>query len=100
MYLIITARRLKPGSYDDFRRDWEPDVWPERIRSARLARNTDDPDEVVAYAVFDGTLDDLDALRDDPAFLRTEEARMRRIAQHEQAVLVNSIYEIVEEIEP
>ena len=90
MLCILTVRRLKPGSYDDFRTAWQPDNWPAPIGEAVIMRNVEYPDEVVSYAYFDGTIEDLDALRDDPEFLRGEEARLHRISEYEAEVLTNA----------
>ena len=41
MHAFLTARRLKPGSYDDWRKAWEPDEWPEGSKRAYILRNVD-----------------------------------------------------------
>jgi hypothetical protein len=28
MLCAVTIRSIKPGSFDDFRREWEPKPWP------------------------------------------------------------------------
>lgn len=100
MLCALTVRRLKPGTYDDFRTAWQPDPWPPFLSAARLARNQDDPDEVAAFGFLDLSLDELDALRDDPEFLMNEARRMERIATYEERVVLNAIYEVVEDVRP
>ena len=51
---VLTARTLKPGSYDDWRAAWEPAEWPEGV-SAYILRKAGNPDEVIAFGFFDGT---------------------------------------------
>ena len=100
MLCALTVRRLKPGTYEEFRAAWEPDPWPDFLRSAYLVRNQDDENEVAAFGFLDLTPDSLDALRDDPAFLMGEAKRMERIAAFEESVVLNAIYEVAEEVAP
>ena len=71
MHAFLTVRRVKAGSYEDWRRAWEPDQWPEGARKAYILRNVDDPDEVIAFGFFDS---DVDSLRDDPALRESQRA--------------------------
>lgn len=100
MLCALTVRRLKPGTYEDFRKAWQPDPWPPFLARAYLMRNQDDPDEVAAFGFIALDEDELDRLRDDPEFLRSEMGRMERIAQFEDAVLLNAVYEVTEEVQP
>ena len=100
MLVALTVRCLKPGTYEQFRAAWEPDPWPDFLRSAYLVRNQDDENEVAAFGFLDLTPDALDALRDDPEFLRGEAGRMERIAAFEESVILNAIYEVAEEVKP
>ena len=100
MLCALTVRRLKPGTYEEFRAAWEPDPWPDFLRGAYLVRNQDDENEVAAFGFLDLTPDSLDALRDDPEFLTREAKRMERIAAFEESVVLNAIYEVAEEVAP
>ncbi len=100
MLCALTVRRIRPESYDAFRAAWQPDPWPEFLTSAQLMRNQDDPDEVAALGFLDLSVDDLDALRDDPEFLANEARRVERISEFEESVVLNAIYEIAEEVRP
>ena len=47
---------------------------------------------------LDVTADELDAMRDQEEILEGEAARLERIAPFEEQVLVNGIFELVEEV--
>jgi hypothetical protein len=100
MLCALTVRRLRPGVYEEFRSAWQPDPWPSFLARAYLMRNQDDPDEVAAVGFLDLSLDELDAVRDDTEFLATEARRIERIAPYEERVVLNSIYEVAEEVLP
>lgn len=89
---VLTARRLKPGSYDEWRAAWEPAEWPEGV-TAYILRKSGDPDEVVAFGFFDGTREELEALRPDPA---AEEARSAAMAPFIDNQFADGVYEVVE----
>ena len=67
MLVFFSARRLKPGSFDQFRRAWQPgegqDDLPDGAVAIYHARNRKDPDEVISFGIFD--LDDPAAVRGD-----------------------------------
>jgi hypothetical protein len=100
MYCLLTVRQIKPGSYDDFRKAWEPSRYPAPFVKAYLLRNQEDPDEVTSFGFFDATADEVEALRDDEEFMRLEVDRMQRISEFEVAVKVNGLYEVAEEVVP
>ena len=98
MLCVLTVRRLKPGSYEDFRKAWQPDHWLPFASGVRIMRSPDDPDEVAAFGFVDMTVDELEKLRDEPEFLASETARIERINAYEEAIVLNTIYEVVEEV--
>ena len=97
MLCFLSARRLRPGSYDDFRRAWEPERWPSEAIRAYHLRDKDDENVVVSFGLYDGSLDDLDHIRsghgDDPG-------RLQRIGEHVEETLVEGVFEVVEEVDP
>ena len=97
MQAFLTVRRLKPGTYDEWRRAWEPDEWPEGAQRAYILRNVDDPDEVIAFGFFDG---DLEAMRGDPDFRDRQRARFERMAPHVESTGADGLYDVVEEVAP
>ena len=100
MMCMITVRQLKPGSYEDFRAAWQPDPWPPQLSHVEVMRNDENPDEVITIGYVDATPDELEAMRDDPQVLAAEALRLERIAPFEERVLVNSIFELVEDVRP
>ncbi|HXF97149.1 MAG TPA: hypothetical protein VNJ46_00880 [Gaiellaceae bacterium] len=96
MHALLTVRRLKPGTYEDWRRAWEPDEWPEGAIRAYILRNVDDPDEVVAFGFFEGAA----ALREDPAVRESQRARFERMAPYVASTGADGLYEVVEEVLP
>lgn len=89
---VLTARKLKPGSYDDWRAAWKPAEWPEGV-TAYILRKVSDPDEVIAFGFFDGTREELEALRPEGA---SEDARQARMAAHVESQFADGVYEVVE----
>jgi hypothetical protein len=100
MICTLTARRLTPGSHDAFRDAWDPStVAADALRGwTRIyhARDVTDPDVVISFGMFDGTLDELRA-----AQRRLGRAdQVDRVTPHVQAVLLDGSYEVVEELAP
>jgi hypothetical protein len=100
MLCLLTVRRLKPGKQEEFRRSWAPERWHERLVRAYHVRNQDDPNEVITVAFFEGTPEEIDAMRDEPEWMAGEDRRLRRIAALEESVRMSGVYEVVEEIVP
>lgn len=97
MYAALTVRKLKPGSYDDWRKAWQPDEWPEGAQRAYILRNLEDPDEIIAFGFFEG---DISAMRDDPSLRDQQTTRLERMAPHVESTGADGIYEVVEEVAP
>jgi hypothetical protein len=100
MMCLVTVRQIKPGTYDDFRRAWQPDPWPDPLSRVEILRNNDDGDQVITIGYVDCSPEELEEMRDDPAILEGEARRLERIAPFEVRVLVNSIFELVEDVRP
>ena len=98
MMCAVTVRQLKPGTYEEFRKVWEPDPWLPLLRNALVMRNEDNPDQILTIGFFDAGPDQLEAVRDDPAVMTNEDKRLRRIAEFEERVVLNGIFELVEEV--
>jgi hypothetical protein len=95
---LVTVRQIKPGTYEEFRKAWQPDPWPPQLVRAEIMRNDDNPDEIVTIGWVDATPDELETMRDSPEILEGEARRLERMAPYEDALLVNSIFEVVEEV--
>jgi hypothetical protein len=59
-------------------------------------RDVSDPDGVISFGLFDGTLEDL---REAQQRLRRGE-QVNRISQHVEAVLLDGAYDVIEELVP
>ena len=89
---VLTGRRLKPGSYDEWRTAWQPEEMPPGVK-AYILRKVGDPDEVIAFGFFDGTMEELEGLRPSSD---TEVARQARMAPHVESRFADGVYEVVE----
>jgi hypothetical protein len=99
VYVALTVRKLKPGSYDDWWKAWDSgeDEWPEGAQSAYIVRSLKDPDEVIAFGFFDG---DLQAVMNDPSFREAEQKRQEAMAPYIESVGADGLYEVIDEIKP
>ena len=101
MLVFFSARRLKPGSFDQFRRAWQPgegqDDLPEGAVAIYHARNRKDPDEVISFGIFDVGRDSIDAIRGEA---ESEAKRREEMDKHVHDIPLEGIYEVVEEIRP
>jgi|SRR6476659_2369059 hypothetical protein len=99
MLVFFSGRRLKPGSYDQFRRAWMPEgeELPQETVAIYHARNVKDPDEVISFGIFDGSPEAVSAVRGDEA---AELKRQDAMAAFVENVPLEGVYEVVEEIKP
>ena len=74
--------------------------WHERMVRAYHLRSEDDPTQVITLGFFEGTEEELDAMRDTPEWMSGEERRLRRIAPLEESILLSGVWDVVEEIQP
>ena len=99
MIVMFSARRLKPGAWEQFRRAWGGSgEQPPGLQRAYHARNIRDEDEIVSLGVFDMTLEDYRRWHAD-----NESAELRRVEQLSQFVAneyVAGAYEVVDTVEP
>jgi hypothetical protein len=100
MMCAVTIRSLRPGSFEQFREDWEPRPWPPELTRVVISRNDQDANQVLTASFIDVSIEQLDALRDDPALLGAEESRLARIAEYEEALIFKGLFEIVEDLSP
>ena len=95
MICTLTARRLAPGSYETFRAAWDPDADAlDRWTHIYHARDVADPDVVISFGLFDGSLDDLRG----PRAHLGRQSQVDRIKPHVREVLLDGAYEVVEEL--
>jgi heme-degrading monooxygenase HmoA len=98
MIVMLTARRLKPGAWEQFRQAWDPgDEAPPGFQRAYHARNIRDEDEVISFGLFDMTSEQYREWRE-----RADAQEMRRVdemsayVQHEY---VSGVYEVIDVLE-
>jgi hypothetical protein len=98
MICTLTARRLKPGAYDAFRAAWDPGdaaaAVIERWHPIYHVRDVSDPDVVISFGFFNGSLEEL-------AEVQAQAGRgdqVARIAQSVEEVLLDGAYEVVEKL--
>src|SRR5688500_11267541 len=98
MICTLTARRLKPGSYDDFRAAWvgSDEEQPEiagKWNPVYMTRDVNDENVVVAFGFFNGSLDELRKAQRDFGY----DDAVDRMSEHVEEVLLDGAYEVVEE---
>jgi heme-degrading monooxygenase HmoA len=99
MIVMFTARRLKPGAWEQFRRAWDPGgAYPPGFQRAYHARNIRDEDEVISFGLFDMTLDDYHRWRGDADEQETE--RVDRLSAYVENEHVSGVYEVIDELQP
>jgi heme-degrading monooxygenase HmoA len=99
MIVMFTARRLKPGSWEQFRAAWDPgETLPPGLRQAYHARNIRDEDEVISFGLFDMTEQDYRRWREEAD--AGENRRVDRMSAFVQHEYVSGVYEVIDTVEP
>jgi hypothetical protein len=93
MLCAHTVRKLKPGAFEEFKAGFGPpeDAPPRGWVRFSMLRNLEDPDQVVTFGFFDGTLEDLNASQQQHGY----DERVQRIASLVDEVVANGVYEVV-----
>ena len=98
MIVMFTARRLKPGAWDQFRRAWDPgDATPPGLQRAYHARNIRDEDEIISFGVFDMSEDDYRAWRAEAD--ADENRRVDSLSAFVENEHVSGVYEVIDTVE-
>jgi heme-degrading monooxygenase HmoA len=96
--VMFSARRLKPGAWEQFRRAWDPgEARPPGLQRAYHARNIRDPDEVISFGLFDMTIDDYRRWRDESD--RPEMERVDRLSAFVENEPVSGVYEVIDAVD-
>ena len=98
MIVMFTARRLKPGAWDQFRRAWDPgDSKPPGFQRAYHARNIRDEDEVISFGLFEMSEADY---RDWRGQVDAEEnQRVDGMSAFVENEHVAGVFEVIDEVE-
>jgi len=92
-YAALTVRKLKPGSYDDWRQAWEADEWPEGVH-AYILRNLNDPDEIIAFGLTERD----PASFQSPEMEESQRQRAEAMAPHVESTGADGFYEVIDEV--
>jgi hypothetical protein len=97
MLCALTVRTLKSGTFEQFReafmRHEDFESAPAGYVRFNMIRRVENPDEVVCFGFFDGTVDELRHLAAERGYTEQLEA----IAPFVHSVGADGLYEIVEE---
>jgi hypothetical protein len=99
MIVMFSARRLKPGAWEQFRAAWEGD-WaehPPKLQRVYHARNIRDEDEVISFGIFDMTIDEYRGWRE--AGDAEENKRMDQLSAFVENDHVSGAYEVIETLD-
>jgi heme-degrading monooxygenase HmoA len=98
MIVMFSARRLKPGAWEQFRRAWDPgDDKPPGFQRAYHARNIRDQDEVISFGLFDMTEDDYRRWRAEAD--APEMQRVDRLSAYVKSAPVEGAYEVIDVVD-
>lgn len=95
MIAALTVRKLKPGTYDEWRKAWQGDEedMPEGAE-VYILRNKNDQDEIIAFGLVEGNFEQIQASMN-PA---VEQARQEAMAPYVESVGADGIYDVIEHI--
>lgn len=98
MIIMFTARRLKPGAWEQFRAAWDPGQrMPPGFQRAYHARNIRDGDEVISFGLFDMSIEEYRRWREEAD--AQENQRVDHISNFVQEEHVSGVYEVVDEVD-
>jgi hypothetical protein len=103
MICTLTARRLKPGSGEDFKNAFEaagegaPEEVMKRWKKVYVCRDVRDENVILTFGMFDGTVDEL---REIQSGTGGEDDRTGAFEPFVDEVLLDGSYEVLMEIEP
>jgi hypothetical protein len=98
MICTLTARRLKPGSFEDFRAAWvgadeeQPEI-AGKWNPVYLTRDAQDENVILAFGMFNGTLEELRGAQEEYGY----DQAVDRMSQYVDEVLLDGAYEVLEE---
>ena len=98
MIVMFTARRLKPGAWEQFRQAWDPGSEPPPgLQRAYHARNIRDEDEIISFGLFDMTKDQYHQWRGEAE--DTENKRVDALSAFVLNEHVSGVYEVIDALE-
>jgi len=98
MIVMFSARRLKPGAWEQFRQAWDPSgEHPPGLQRAYHARNIRDEDEVISFGLFDMTEDEYRSWRAEVD--AAENKRVSALSEFVESEPVSGVYEVIDVVE-
>jgi heme-degrading monooxygenase HmoA len=98
MIVMFSARRLKPGAWEQFRRAWDPgDAKPPGFQRAYHARNIRDEDEIISFGLFDMSEDEYRTWRGEAD--ADERQRVEHLSEFVENEPVSGVYEVFDTVE-
>jgi heme-degrading monooxygenase HmoA len=98
MIVMFSARRLKPGAWEQFRRAWDPgDSKPPGFQRAYHARNIRDEDELISFGLFEMTEDEYRAWRESAD--AEENERIDRLSAFVVNDHVSGVFEVIDTVD-
>jgi hypothetical protein len=94
MYAPLTVRKLKPGTYDEWRKAWGSDEDMPEGMEAYILRNVKDPNEIIAFGLIEGDPEELRAMMDP----EEERKRQEAMAPFIESIGADGIYEVIERV--
>jgi heme-degrading monooxygenase HmoA len=98
MIVMFSARRLKPGAWEQFRSAWDPGgSRPPGLQRAYHARNIRDEDEIISFGLFDMTEEDYRRWRAEADAEETQ--RIDHLSAFVLNEYVSGVYEVIDVVE-
>jgi hypothetical protein len=98
MIVMFSARRLKSGSWEQFRRAWDPgDAMPPGFQHAYHARNIRDEDEIISFGLFDMSEEEYRRWREEADAQETR--RVDHLSAFVENDHVSGVYEVIEVVD-
>ena len=98
MIVMFSARRLKPGAWEQFRRAWDPgEARPPGLHRAYHARNIRDEDEVISFGLFDMTEEEYRSWRESAD--ADENQRVDSVSAFVENEHVSGVFEVIDVVE-
>jgi heme-degrading monooxygenase HmoA len=98
MIVMFSARRLKPGAWEQFRRAWDSgEDKPPGFQRAYHLRNIRDEDEVISFGMFEMTEDDYRRWREEAD--AEENQRVDSLSAFVESTHVSGVYEVIEVVD-
>lgn len=98
MIVMFSARRLKPGAWEQFRSAWDPgdEDRPPGLMRASHARNVRDQDEVISFGLFEMAEDQYRRWREESD--AEENRRVDRLSAFVENDHLSGVYEVIDSL--